>query len=781
MAITSKRGSVTGTSAQALPGESMKLEQEQEERDLLRQEAAVSAASTGAGLSISALRQETEDKAAEKKPVEGADTDGPYAGMTPKEKKAAMKAAKKLKGDFTQYPHLLAIKPNERYLFHSDYFQIDGGFATVLAYFHDEAARDDFGAFWGIGRIPNGLDKDVSVTVLEQVRRMGDKWIDDHMKTVDKLDKLESSEQESGGTMATRRKAAKVADDMEIVSGEIQDGASYLHVQERLLVKASTLAKLDESVEKIGRLYVDRFGTLKVAAYPGEQRQELSALFKKNEKTRGKGFHFTSKEFAGAHSLVTNGLNDPAGEYVGYMVGDVNTSAVLLDVNRFKHHIVVADNAMNTTLGRVHMPDLWGSKISQAALLGNGRVVHLVLDGANLDKLGPKLDNLTARLDMNSGDINMFEMFGDEKDELTIFPAHLEKIVVMAEQAYETTENDRSVIRGELRNTLTEFYTDKGMWYRNAGANRKRLRLVNLPHQDVPRLQDIVTYFDTRYRALANSSARDDEAVHAYNVLRLLFTDLLDNNGALFNTHTKDAIDGVNDARRVIYDFSGLMRNGKGIAMAQLVNTIGFAVESLGENDVVVIHGAEEIDDRVKKYIGDRFRQLYARGGRVAFLYNEIEEMLKDTEFNRFDAADYTILGAMREATVAEYQRQLHMEIPPDLEKLILSRGEELAYLRRDKNNVVFHIDLALGLNPLRQERRARIEQEARERAISRHGETVVKASALVEAQDAAREARVAASGAEARLGMKRASRPKRGPAAAGASSNSPRRMSRGE
>ncbi|MCI4659581.1 hypothetical protein [Cryobacterium zhongshanensis] len=646
-----------------------------------------------------------------------ADADGPYAGLSAKERKALARAARRLKGAFEDYPHLLAMKPREGYVFRSDYFEVDGSLACVLGFFHDDAARDDFGAFWGIGRIPLDFDLGVSVVLFEQVRRMGEKWIDDHISSSDKLGKLDSGEQDASGTASTRRKAEKVTTDVDTATAELQDGASYLHVHNRLLVKAPTLVILDETVESISRLYVDRFGTVKVAAYPGEQKQELAGLFKKNDKKRGKGQHFTSVEFAGSHSLVTNGLNDTGGEYVGSMFGDVNNSAVLFDVNDYGHHVVVADSTINNILGRAHVPDMWGSKVSQSALLNNGRVVHLVLDGANLDVLGPKLSKLTARLDMNSGDINMFEMFGERDDELSIFPAHLEKIVLMAEQAYETTENDRSIIRGSLKETLTTFYIDKGMWLRNAKENRKRLRLVNLDHKHLPRLQDLVTYFETQYRALSNSVARDEEALHAYNVLRLLFKDLLDNNGDLFNTFTNEEIDGVFEARRVLYDFSKLLRRGKGVAMAQLVNTVGFAVDNLGLGDTVIIHGTENIDNRVKEYIDTQFERLFARGGRVAYLYNDVDKMLADSAFNHFDKADWTVLGSMSETTVATYQKHLAQDIPPDLEHLVTTKGRTLAYLRRGVSNVVFDLDLALGINPARAEQRAQIESERKTEA----------------------------------------------------------------
>lgn len=617
---------------------------------------------------------------------------------------------KALEGTLAAYPHLMKLKPKERYRFRSDYFEVDNAVACILGFFHDEGAHDDFAAFWGINRIPSGLPDGVTVVVLEQVERMGESWVDSRQKTSDRLDKMAENETETNAS--TRRKQAKVIGDMDIIAGEIQDGASYLSVHNRLFVKAPDLETLENALTKIEQLYIDRFGTLKAAAYHGEQRQELSNIFRPNDKKRGKGFHFTSTEFAGSYSLVTNGLNDPTGEYVGYMVGDVNNSAVVMDVDKYDKHIVVANGATNSYLNRSYVSDMWGSKISQAALLRNRRVIHLNLSGADLDILGPTFDNLTFRVDMNSGDVNMFEMFGEQDNELSIFPAHLQKIVLMAEQAYETTDSDRSVIRGSLEEILTDFYVDQGMWYRNAKENRERLRVVGIPHDQVPKLQVFITYLDTRYKALANSTARDDEVLHAISVLRLVFRNLLNNNGDLFNTSTNPAIDGAKDGKRVIYDFSRLMRRGEGVAMAQLVNIIGFAVDYLGLGDTVIIHGAEHIDAGVRKYMTNQFTHLHARGGRVAYLYNSVEAMLRDASFNNFDAADYTILGSMRESIVGEYQKLLAQNVPADLERLITQRSESYNYMRRGVTNVVFALDLSLGVNPRRDGTR-RVERKA--------------------------------------------------------------------
>lgn len=613
---------------------------------------------------------------------------------------ALNKKQKKVKVDrsFKAYPQLLEIKPREKYIFHSDYYQADSYFCCILNFFHNEGASDNFGAFWGINKIPSGLGDGVTCVLFEQVHRVSEQWLTEHQGRSESIAGMNEKEQFESGSNTTKGKASRRSYDLAIVAQEIQDGAAYLHAHSRLLVKAPSLDELDLAISSIDRLYIDRFGTLSVEPYMGEQRTELSHLFSKNNRKQGTGFYFTSTEYAGAYSLVTHGLEDPGGEYVGYMVGDVNNSAVLFDVNRYKHHVVVANEGFNESLGRAHASDMWGSKLSQACMLRGGKVVHLILNGADLNKVGPKFQNLTHHIDMNRGDVNMFEMFGEIDDELAIFPSQMQKLILMAEQAYEATDSDRSIIRGSLEEIATKFYIDNRMWYANAAMNRHKLRVTGIPHVDVPKLEMFVNYLETEYKAMVQSSARDDERLHALSVLKVTFLNLLNNNGDLFNTTTTSTIDHAKHGKRVIYDFSKLSMRGTGIAMAQLVNVIGYAVGNLCQGDTVIIHGAEMIDDGVKDYIMAQFDKLYTKGGRACFLYNNVHKMLIDKSFCEFDKADYTIFGAMTETDMTDYQTLLGQDIPPDLERLITNKSDAICYIRRGFDNVVFRPDLLLGV-----------------------------------------------------------------------------------
>jgi hypothetical protein len=546
------------------------------------------------------------------------------------------------------------------------------------------------------------LESDISIISFEQIRRMSQQWIASHQSLAEAVDRI-NDQDANKGTKTMRQRHARVSRDLEEIAQDLIDNAAYLQCYFKLMVKAPTLEKLDVALDHIGRRYQEALSTMDAAAFMGQQKKDLSTLFAKNDKKVGHPFYFTSTEFAGEYNLVTHGLEDPSGEYVGRMMGDVNNSAVLFDVDGYANHVVVASESYNDKLGRQPMADYWGSKISQSCLIHNGRVVHIILDECDLDKLGPKFENLTYTLDMNKGDVNMFEMFGKVEDELAIFAMQMQKLILMAEQAYETTESDRSIIRNSLEKVATKFYIDRRMWHEDAKHNIAKLRVVNVPHKAVPRLSLFVAYLDQEYTAAVSSDTHDEERIHALGVLSSTFRNLLSSNGDLFNTTTSSAIDGCVSGRRVIYDFSHLRHRGEGVAMAQLVNVIGFACSNLGNHDTIIFHGADKIAHGVKKYITAQLDALYDKGGRAVFLYNNIDRMFGDKQFSHFEKADYTIFGPMTATQVADYQKALGQSIPGDLSNLVIRKDPNLAYVRRGYVNVVFRQDLLLGLGDRRE------------------------------------------------------------------------------
>lgn len=610
--------------------------------------------------------------------------------------------------DWSTYPQLLATRPRRGYRFHSDWFEIDGMYATILALFHDDGAEDRWGAFWGVNRIPRHLPDGVTVVMFTTTERQSDKWVETNSKTAEKVSDMDVSEQGSGGTRSAAERSAKVNDDILEALREIRSGASYLNVQYRLMVRARTLEDLDVAVAEIQRQYSDDFRSgMRVAAYPGDQRKELASILSRNSAHNGSGYYLTSSELSGSYSLVTNGLNDDTGEFIGPMTGDLNTSAIVFDPDLWDGHVIVADDGWSSVAGvRSSLSDMWGSKIGQCALMGGHRAVHIILDEARLvGGLGPAMPSITSIVDLNHGDINMFEVFGRREDQLSLFSGQLDKLCLMAEVIYAGNDGKldpqmRPMFEQDLKSVITEYYVSQGMWRQNPEEHQDELRLVGIAHTQCPTLQSFQPYLKTNYKAYQRGGV-DIDTVRTAKQLYGVFDGMLLANGDLFNVTTKDDIDGVIRARRVVYDLSSLSKRGRAVTMAQLVNVIHYAVSVLDEGDVVIIHGADKITDLVRPYVRETLDSfVQQRHGRVAYLYPTVGAMLKDKDFNDFPGAAYTVLGPLREDEMATYEDTMGQDVPPALRQAITdpTQSGDIEYLRRDTANVIFRPVLSLGV-----------------------------------------------------------------------------------
>jgi len=628
--------------------------------------------------------------------------------------KLAINANKKKKDDqndesllevsYEDRPFLKEIKPKRRYVFHSDYFEIDNKICTILTYIHPEGKNDRFGVFWGVNRIVMALPDGVSAISFENIMRYSEGWILSHQSKTEGISNMNTVENNTnGGTSEAKLRNKTTAEELLVIASEIQQGASYLGVTYRMLLKADSLELLDKTIDNIQQAYTERFGTISAGAYDACQREELSSLFKHPEKQRGKRFNFTSTEYAGSYSLVTKGLDDKHGEYVGQMTDDVNNAAILFDVNAYEHHIVISNDGFDTTKVRNPTSGYWCSKIAQSTLMHNNRVVHLIFDDTKLDELGPKFYGITRTLNLSKGDINMFEMFGDPEkdDELSIFSEQLQKISLMLEQVHPLTEEQRGVTLGVLKEILEKYYVDNKMWYKNAQENKHLLRIIGLPHESYPSLSMFSSYIAMEHTKANNADVQDIQRVEALGILKIAFNEMLSADGDLFNVITNSQIDDVIYAKRVIYDFSDLLIRGNGLAMAQFVNIISYAVRTLKKGDTVIIHGVEHIAEEVKDYVNRQFEALYRRGGRVCFAYDSVDKTFADIGFCKFDQADYTIFGPFTPIQVDQYQELINQKIPANLVRNLTKKGPRRTFIRRNGQNVLFNFDLVLGIENL--------------------------------------------------------------------------------
>lgn len=608
------------------------------------------------------------------------------------------------------------IKPKNNYYFFSDYFVIDNStYGSVLTLLHNDGADNKLAKFWGVLVSLNNWAndeefKDVRIRFINQARKRDDNWV--RTKQIQSERVVVSDQVESSGF--SRSDKATVGDNAEAldrVTEEIRTGAAYLDVRMHYLIKAPSLDILDKAVRRLNRNLRDHFDTVVARAKSGAQRHDLNMLLRSTVMNDERQFGFTSEEYAGFYNLVTHGIEDLTGEYVGQMRGDINASAVLFDIDKYRHHVVVASAREARTMSYTqeelspYKPlkgaDMWGVKIGQNALMNRHRVVHFVLNGSDIQSVGLDLSRLTADVNMSKGSLNPFEVFGEKHDEMNLFAAQTEKIILMALMMVSGDVKDESLIRTELNDLLADFYIDQNMWVKDASdaVNRTQVKLVGLPHSEYPRLPEFIAYIKQEYETLAQGERNEPARQERLKLLHGIFKEMLANNGDIFDTITSDRIDDADYDSRVIYDFSALRTRGDNVAMAQFVNVLSYAVRSLGKDDVVIVHGTELIMDVLKPYVSRQFDELFNKGVRVVYCYGDIDAVLDDKDFNDLDEADYTLFGRMSLNDIDRYEEILGREIPKNLNDLITADKDESWYLRRSFENVVFDCDLGLGLS----------------------------------------------------------------------------------
>ena len=493
------------------------------------------------------------------------------------------------------------IKPRESIVFHSDYYKVDGKYCSILSFTRHDGKSDNRSIFWGISRLLVGNIPDVELIVIDAVSKYNIDWVRGRFKGFEKTIDIASREDNKKGMMEADKLKETIIQGSKIAS-EVNAGAAYLNVKMRLLVKAKTLDALDLAVSLIRSRYENSLQQITINAFDGMQKYELSNLLSPNKKILGKGFDFTSTEYAGAYCIASRGLNDPFGEYVGNTLDDINNVAVMFDVDNFDTNVVLAhDFTFDGIACNPHLSDMWCSKISQSAMLRGHRVRHIVLNNIDMNELGPEFNDISATLDMSKGYINPFAMFGDKSEELTIFASHITKLGLLMSQFMDTKAIPGFNPLARLGTILTDFYKSRNMWTSNPEANRAYIHIVGLPHKDYPILGDFAIYLEFANKAAAVSG--DNMYQAEVKAIYDTFNSMLQVNSDIFGQVTDDIVDTLDSKRRVVYDLSKLFERNASVAMASFINLLGFVFTGLGSGDVVIIHGVDYIICYLSEYI----------------------------------------------------------------------------------------------------------------------------------------------------------------------------------
>ena len=373
---------------------------------------------------------------------------------------------------------------------------------------------------------------------------------------------------------------------------QITKGEIMKRVHLRAFVKGRTLEELEIRVKDV----LEELESLNFrgAVFINEQEWEWESLFTSYTNqldyvNKRKGKDMSSTTLAGGYPFHYTFLNDEYGTYYG--TTETNGSVVFDLFHRDKYRKFY-NALMIGKMGTGKSTLLKKTVLDQAI---KGHKIRILDVTGEFAEVVERLNGKQIALDGSEGIINVLQVFktvtneDGSTNETLSFTQHLSKMSVFYNFINPSSDGNEAK---EFAILLRKLYVDKGMWSRNAQENRDALRIVGIPHNQVPKIPEFHAYLKMKYQKQVSARNKDTKVMDAYGFLQTVFRDMMDSNGDLFNTTTSDIIDEAAVSHRVIYDFSSLLKRGRGLMMAQFINALGFSVGNLSEGDVVILHVA---------------------------------------------------------------------------------------------------------------------------------------------------------------------------------------------
>lgn len=583
------------------------------------------------------------------------------------------------------------FQPEDELVFESDGYKVDGKFGAVLTIYIKDGSNYKLPKAWGVNTIPTVSDPKVSVSLVTNIGMVPEKEVIDKISEAVKSARGSAEEAEESGQLTDSTAAEQLGYDMEEIAIEIKEGR-YMSLSLRVNILAETQDSLDRAIREIEIGYNNWFNKLSLQQFIGEQQKDFRNLFANPRDQLGYNYKMTSQELSGMSPFITRGLEDEKGIFVGRLAADVNSGAVMLDTQQFDRLAMVGARGRavvgNTMYRGITKSSLWGIQYANDALLRGNKVHHIVLNNADPLKYGQvDMSDLSTTVDLSKGNINILEVFGDKKRELELFSIQLEKLKLIVRQLDpDIDENDLLIFNQRME----QFYIDQRVWVANAKAHKDELRLVGIPSNDVPKFEKIAAYFlQATLSAKAKESQEYDESdLKTLKRFQRMFNELYKLYGDIFGKVTSIDTQKIRKTPQTIYNFQGLQERGKGVFLAQVINGLAYLSGNISQDDVVIIHGAQELTPSIYEYFQKQVEYYWSIGAKVVMLFDAPKSMLNS---KMYDEADTTLIGPSSKAEMDLFSSKFDNALPDAIRsELVESNNESEYYFRRGMESALF-------------------------------------------------------------------------------------------
>lgn len=584
------------------------------------------------------------------------------------------------------------IQPEKDLRFESDRYELDGRVGAILTITIKEGSNYKLPKAWGVNLIPDVSDPKVSVSLITSVNAVPEKEVIDKVTEATKSAKGSIEEAEDSGQLADATAAEQLASDMDDIASEIKSG-SYMHLSIRLNVIADDEEALQQALQEIEIGYSNYFSKISLEQFIGEQQKDYRNFFAAPRNQLGYNYKMTSQELGGMAPFITRGLEDINGVFVGKLTADVNSGAIMLDTQKFDRLALVGARQEAVINGRryygISKSSLWGVQYAQDALMRGHKVHQLILNNAEPLKFGGvDLSSITTEINMAKGSINIFEVFGRHEEELQLFAVQIEKLKLIVKQLNPDLTESELQLFGEV---IQQFYVDAGLWVPNAKNHRDELRLVGIPSSQVPKFARVADYFKKGLLESRSGMAKakyDESDEKALKQLERLFAELFDKYGDVFGKQTNLDTKRIQRSLQSIYTFKGMERGSKGVFMSQVINALSYLGGNVNRGDLVIIHGAERIDDSMYDYFKQQVEYYWSQGVKVVLLYDTPKAML---DSKMYDDAGSVMIGPSTKSEMDLFDQKFDAPLPATVRNELSNSGrEDVYYFKRQMESALF-------------------------------------------------------------------------------------------
>lgn len=627
---------------------------------------------------------------------------------------------------------LSRVAPAGNIKFNDIDFITNGKYGTILTFSVKKGSFDGLPPLWGMGLVPKipkveeFENKNIVAKAIYSISRRKDEWAEKKVQSASSVSGTGYSESKNADQSVSKNYFQQYYYDTETIASELNKGSSYLDLSIRITITAPTKEDLYNAIFYLEKHYTKQFNNkVELVPFAGEMKTEYSNLLDSARNQRGENYHLTSRELAGSYPFISSGVNDMNGSYIGQLYGELNSDPVLLDTTNInKLGVICAKNRaadLNSEENRniklkydFKATTAWSNKITQDAFVNGNKVVEYVLNGEHVERMREELFGETAYINLQDPNvsINMFEAFADGQDEMSALSVTKTKIQEIARQFSEKEDNrDTTTLSSrditEIEKLLEGFYIDEGMWKEKPMENREDLRFVGVDHREVPILDQFIVYIHDMIGEEEKNSHIHGTSDKQRSLQRIhdVFSKMKSSHGNIFNRQTSLNEDAIKNRLKTIFDFKMLKETHHPTLMGHFVNCLAYGEQILEEDDVLIIHGADELTETVKKHLRARIGTLNDRGVKVYLLYNDADVLFEknNTEdptrenIHRiwFRNADIRITNAMKPQNVKEYASVINRQLPDSVQAGMQSSYDHIYYLNRDTTSSLFKLEIA--------------------------------------------------------------------------------------